>query len=383
MENPAVLHGLLGHLAPPDAARLLETNTTIRAIVAPLLRDVVLTNRQLHLLPLCVNVSRLTVHLSTDDLLALNRVAWPSSLERFTVVIEVREGAHDDSDQHDDELDEGLARVNAALVEPAAARGFPVHMWVTGLHPVGLSRFARFARLARLTVHLDEDAFQRISDTTSASMSFMRSFADLCCGLPSTTDLAILGLPDQNSPIGFACLINAPPPVILALLQTAQGRHDLGVADESGFTPLMYALSKPIALLTVLQGALVVLERATLLAVLDQRTTRGTALITACIVGAPVAVRLLLHYGADPNLAMDDDAARMTPLHVACYYGHVDCVDALLSNSSTDVRKVNSKGMTASDMARARIALHTGLSEETREALVECVELVEDAPPPS
>ena len=80
----------------------------------------------------------------------------------------------------------------------------------------------------------------------------------------------------------------------------------------------------------------------------EANDSRVTPLHVAAEVGDSNATKLLLEYGATPNV----EAYRhnQTPLHVAALRNHVDVVKILLANGA-DLERRNMLGKTAWDLA--------------------------------
>lgn len=64
----------------------------------------------------------------------------------------------------------------------------------------------------------------------------------------------------------------------------------------------------------------------------DDQRPRTTLLYTAARAGCLDAVKLLCSRGADPNLQVDNDS-RSTPMHVACFRGHKECIEHMMLRS--------------------------------------------------
>merc|ERR1740121_339424 len=79
-----------------------------------------------------------------------------------------------------------------------------------------------------------------------------------------------------------------------------------------------------------------------------------TALHLACDIGDVASTGLLLEAGADPNVS-HPGLDGWTPLHVAAWRGHCECVQALLAKGA-DAYALDWYGRTPSDWASAAVA---------------------------
>ena len=70
------------------------------------------------------------------------------------------------------------------------------------------------------------------------------------------------------------------------------------------------------------------------LAVPNDPKSWTTLLYTSARAGNVATGRLLIRRGADPNMKVKNDS-KSTPMHVACFRGHVDCVKAMLNSKYT------------------------------------------------
>ena len=118
---------------------------------------------------------------------------------------------------------------------------------------------------------------------------------------------------------------------ILQVEIALQGGFDPNIIFSSvGFTPLQFAVGKPIGIMQMLldHGADV-----------STRDAMGcTALHYAAKRGYVDHLRLLLTYKADPNVC---DGEGNTPLHTAAAYGHSNCVRALLGGAEETLTDPN------------------------------------------
>lgn len=70
----------------------------------------------------------------------------------------------------------------------------------------------------------------------------------------------------------------------------------------------------------------------------------STALFRAAKIGAEDVIKVLLEFGADPNIVNRDD---ISPLVIAAHRGYLDVVDELLKYDQIDVNVQDSRGRTA------------------------------------
>lgn len=130
--------------------------------------------------------------------------------------------------------------------------------------------------------------------------------------------------------------------------QLIQKGVDVNVMEDNGRTALMYAAGVHLSnsdRQMIREGKSPSLENLSLVKLLLERGANpnavsiggDTALMSAIYHGRPDTVRLLLQYGADPNLAAGP--SKTTPLILASHYCFEDIVDILVKNNANHAAK--------------------------------------------